>query len=375
MNETRRNLLVGLFMIVGLGVLATLLVLFGERPSWLGGAEWKLKIIFTEAETVAEGMQINLSGVQVGRVGQVEFVDSQRPHLGLEVVGLIKDKYTVPRGSEAHLFAGPLGLGRGRIDIVSPHVETPPLPKKGASIPGEMANPFEGLIPETLMFSVEKSVQQIGNLAERATPLADDLHNLFEMRTVEQVDEDPVARARGFTANIYTVVQRLDHTLKHVIDVLGDPEVQSAVRDGIQDLRQAAADAREMIATLRDTSAQVQEDLDRLADRLDSGLADANEGINEIREILIPALDELSKAAENLNRASRPLADGEGTLGMLIHDARLYEAMLLSMKRITDAVDKIRRLLDRWEKQGYIEHKVHDAVGPFDAKLKEPIPQ
>lgn len=376
MNETRRNLLVGMFMIVGLGVLATLLVLFGERPSWLGGAEWELTIAFKkEVEGVSGGTQINLSGVQVGRVDRVEFTDPKRPYLGLRVIGLIKDEYSIPRQSTARVYAGLLGLGRGRIDIIAPEVETPPLVRQEARIDGEMGNPFEGLIPETLMFSVEKAVRQIGDLAERATPLADDLRNLFEMRTVEEVDEDPVARARRITANVYTVVQRFDDTLKHFNNVLGDPEVQSAFRNGIQDLRQAAEDAREMIATLRDTAVQVREDLDRIGGRVDSGLADANEGINEIRERLIPALDSTAKLAENLNRASRALAQGEGTVGMLLHDARLYEAMLLSVERVTDAVDRIRRILDRWEKQGYIELKAHEAVGPFPTKVKKPIPK
>ncbi|MHC4092997.1 MAG: hypothetical protein ACYSVY_22440, partial [Planctomycetota bacterium] len=156
-------------------------------------------------------------------------------------------------------------------------------------------------------------------------------------------------------------------------DVLGDKDVKSKLRDGIENLHQMTEDGRTMMATLRETATQVQEDLDRIAARVDSGLADANAGINELRALLIPALDEMGKLAENLNRASRALAQGEGTVGMLLHDARLYEAMLLSMQRITDAVDKIRRLVERWEKQGYSEHKIHEAVGPFDAKVKKPI--
>ncbi|MHC4234207.1 MAG: MlaD family protein [Planctomycetota bacterium] len=372
MTEARRNLLVGLFMIAGLVVLGTLLVLFGERPSWLGGAEWELTIEFDEVEGVSEGMDITLSGVQVGRVGRVEFSEPARPYLGVVVVGLIRARYSIPEGATARVYAGPLGLGRGHIDIVSPPIETSPLPTEGASIDGEMGNLFEDLIPDTLLFSIEKSARQIGDLAAATTPLADDLHQLFEKRTVKEVD-DPLAEAQSITATVYTVVERFDNTLRHVNDVLGDKDVKSKLRDGIENLHQMTEDGRTMMATLRETATQVQEDLDRIAARVDSGLADANAGINELRALLIPALDEMGKLAENLNRASRSLAQGEGTVGMLLHDARLYEAMLLSMQRITDAVDKIRRLVERWEKQGYSEHKIHEAVGPFDAKVKKPI--
>jgi len=76
----------------------------------------------------------------------------------------------------------------------------------------------------------------------------------------------------------------------------------------------------------------------------------------------------------NLDKASQALAEGEGTVGMLLHDPRLYEAALLSIERITDALDRVRRILDRWEHQGYIEFKAHQAVGPLDVKGKKPIP-
>ncbi|MCP4251374.1 MAG: MCE family protein [bacterium] len=374
MEDSRRNFWVGIFMLSGLGALATLTVLFGERPSWLGGAEWELRITFTEVEGVSEGMEITMSGVQVGRVGRVEFANAELPQAGVEVIGLIKERYSIPEGTEAKVYAGPLGIGRGRIELVVEGVKDQMLPKTDASIEGRMGSPFEDLVPDSLMFTVEKTARQIGDLAAEATPLADDLHLLFEMRTVEQVDSD-LAEIRKITANVYTVVQRFDKTLKHFNDVLGDPEVKSAVKEAIENFRQMTEDGRLALETIRDTATQVQEDLDRLADRLDKGLVDANTGINEIRESLIPAVENLAEVAVNLNRATQPLAEGQGTVGMMLHDPRLYEELLLTAKRITDAVDHVRRILDKWEKQGYMEFLAHEAVGPFPYKGRKAIPE
>ena len=222
------------------------------------------------------------------------------------------------------------------------------------------------------MFSLEEAVKDIGQLAERATPLADDLHNLFETRTVEQVDVEPIEEAERLTANLYTVVQRADHTLKHVNEVLGDPEVKRKAIQAIDDFGAAAASAREAMATLQSTSVQLQEDLDRLAGRLDDGLASANAGIGEIRAELIPALDRLAKVTENLDRATQALSSGDGTIGLLLHDARLYEALLLSAQRISEAVDRLKWLFDKFEKQGYIELEVRKGVGgilPYRGKI------
>lgn len=373
MSESKRNMLVGLFMLAGLAVLGTLLVLFGETPAWLGGAEYEVTINFREVEGVAEGMPIFLNGVQVGRVGRLEFSDPQRPDLGVEVVALIKDKYFIPSGAVGRVYANVFGLGRGHIEIIAPPIETEPLDREFAAILGEMGNPFEDLIPEDLMFSIDKTVRQIGNLFETFTPVGDDLHELFQVRPIREVD-DPVAEARGIIANLYTVVQRFDRTLKHFNDVLGKPEVKSAIVQAIENVEELTAEGKETFALLRETAAEVQQDLDHIADALDALVADTNTGVNDVRTRLIPALENVSKVADSLNHAARDLAEGEGTAGLILRDARLYEAMLLSVERITDAVDKLRRLAAKFEDQGYVEFKAHEAVGPFPYHGKKPIP-
>jgi len=373
-REAKRNVLVGIFMIGGLGVLGTLMVLFGEQPAWLGGAEYRLTIDFRKLEGVSEGMEIYLNGLQVGRVGSLEFSDPERPDLGVKVVGLIKDKYYIPSGARAVVYPSLLGIGRGHIELVVPPIETEPLDREFAAIVGEVGSPFEDLFPDTLLFSVEKSVQQIGNLAEAATPVATDLHHLFEKRTVADVDQ-AVAEAAQITATLYTVVERFDHTLRHVNEVLGDPATKSAVREAIENFRQASEDGRVMMANLRGTSEHLDEDLDHLSGLLENGLTDAHTGINEIRQRLLPTLDTLAKLAENLNRVALDLAEGQGTAGLFLRDPRLYEALLLSAERITDAVDTIRRIADRFEKQGFIDLKVQDAVGPLPARTRREIPK
>ncbi|HUU85793.1 MAG TPA: MlaD family protein [Phycisphaerae bacterium] len=373
MSEYKRNLMVGVFMLAGLAVLGGLLVLFGETPSWLGGAEYELTISFHEVEGVSQGMPVFLNGLQVGRVGQLAFADARHPGMGVQVTALIKDTYFIPRGSTGRVFANVFGLGRGHIEIIGPDVETQPLDPKSAEILGEMGNPFEGLVPEDLMFSLDKTVQHMGNLFEAARPVADDLHELFRIRRINEVD-DPMAEAQKITANLFTVVQRLDRTLKHFNEVLGDPKVKSAIVQAIENVESMTADGRETFASLRETAARVQQDLTQVGTELNSLVGDANTGINEIRAHLIPALETMSKVAENLNSASRDLSEGQGTAGMILRDPRLYEAMLLSVQRITDAVDKLRRLLEKFEQQGYIEFKAHEAVGPFSHQGKKPIP-
>ena len=154
----------------------------------------------------------------------------------------------------------------------------------------------------------------------------------------------------------------------------GDAETQSALKRSIENFEQMTLDGRDAFAVLRRTAGRLETDLEQLANRLESGLVDANTGINEIRNRLVPTLDLLAQVMGDFSKVSHDLAEGEGTAGMFLRDARLYESMVLSMQRLTDAVDIIRRILDRFEQQGYIEFKAHQAIGPVPYQGTRDIP-
>ena len=86
-----------------------------------------------------------------------------------------------------------------------------------------------------------------------------------------------------------------------------------------------------------------------------------------------PLLDNSAELTANLNQVARHLSEGEGPAGLLLRDARLYESLLLSIERITDFVDTLRRLAAKFERQGYVELKAHSALGPV--KTTKPIPE
>jgi phospholipid/cholesterol/gamma-HCH transport system substrate-binding protein len=369
MKEQRRNILVGIFMVGGLAVMGLLMVMFGEAPEWLGGAEWPLEIHVTRLQGAPEGTPVNLNGVQIGRVGRLEFDDPARPDLGVSVVVLLKDKYAVPSGAYAVIYEPVLGVGRGRIEIiVPPEGAGPPLAHEKARIRGDMGSMIHDIVPETMLSSVELAVRQIGNFAEGLTPVANDLHEIFKKTPMELVD-DPV-QARRMTANLYTVIQRFDRTLKHFNDVLGDPNVKSGLLESVENVRRMTEDGRVALADFRETTAGLRESSVRITTKLEAGIDDTTLQVNRLSGKAMPVLDNLAAATANLNRASLSMAEGEGTLGKLLRDDRLYEKLVLFTDRITELVDTVRRIADKTERQGYVDVKAQTPVGPVFTKQK-----
>lgn len=359
MKEASRNALVGLFVLGSLASLAALMVMFGEKPSWLGGQQWELKITdLREIRGINEGTPVLLNGVEIGRVARLEFKDVDRPGKGVVVICSIKERYSVPKRSRAKLFGATLGLGGGSIHIVvEPTADMEALPKDAAIIEGEPASLFNEIITKEFTDSIERTVDHIGNLAAAATPVAENLDRLLKQRTIAEVSQPGAAQA-GVVSNLSTLVERLDVLVADVDSVLGDEHVQADVKAAVRDLK----DATEHIKHTAET-------WNRESVRLSTNL---NDGIDRTEANLDRSFDKLSSVLQNLDDSTKRLsvvmegvAKGEGTLGLLARDPRLYEEGVLALQRLADLIESIRRITGKVERDGYFTVGQTTAVGTF----------
>ncbi len=370
MDELRRNTIVGLFMVVALVSLALLMSSFGELPAFLGGGEYEVNILVKDPVGIGEGTEILLSGVLIGRVKSVHFKDPAHLDQGVLVVGAISEEYVIPQSAWAEIKPKSLGIGRGEVNIRVAEGDYKPLPE-GEEIPGVVGSPWGGMIPETLLESVERSVAQFGNFAEALTPVANDLHVLFERHTVESVD-NPVDEARRLTANLSTVIERFDQSLKTFNETFGDPEVKAGWLELFANVKQMSIDGREALENIRSTTADLRVDLKRISTKLESGIDDTNQHIEAIAAEARPMLEHSAKLAASLLRLSYALEEGEGTVGRILKDPKLYESMLLTSQRLTDLIDTLQRMFTKFERDGAIGINAATAIGPIRKNIAIP---
>jgi ABC-type transporter Mla subunit MlaD len=360
-----------LFTFASLVELGILMVWFGETPSWIARGEWTLRITgVTELSGVSEGTPVNLSGVQIGRVKALEFVNPERPDLGVVIVARIKQQYTVPQGAIAKVYGTALGFGTGHVDIVvEPGVRAEMIDKDFAEIRGEMHNIIRELLTKELVDSLERTITHFGDLAAAAKPVAENLSRLLEERTVAQVTE-PDAAKRGLTPNISTVVERLDALAAHINEVLGDENLQADVRSAVGDLKDAAEE-------LRDTVALWKTESQKVADNLNAGIDNTELNLDESFAKLNQVLENLDDATKSMSRLLYQVAEGQGTAGLLARDERLYEAAVLSLERLSELIGTLQRITTKIEQDGHITIGKDTPVGTFtkDFPLAEPAPK
>jgi len=361
-QDIRRNTMIGAFVIVGLAALSWLMTSFGEMPAFLGGNEYEIRIAVKQPSGIGQGAPINLSGVQVGRVKELRFKDREHLDSGVLIIGAIDDEFKIPNTATAMVHPAGLGLGRGYIDIQVVEGEKAPALRPGEEISGIMTDYFEGVIPPALLSTFGRTVTRFGDFLEEITPVADDLHDLLDKHTVTDVDRE-ATDLRHLAANVYTVVQRFDTTLKTFNATFGDPEMRQGVLDMIANVRQMSVDGKEAFANIRTTSVDLKASLDRIAAQIETGIKNTNAHLDQISLDIQPVLHNAAKLAALLVEITQSIEHGEGTAGRLINDPRLYESLLLTSQRLTDLVDTIQRLMATFERNGQI--KLDVPIGLF----------
>jgi len=366
MEETRRNVLVGVFVLVGLSALAALIVLFGRGPTWLvRGGSYPIHVRFDEVSGIRPGTLVTAKGITIGRVDRVAL---QRPaeapmpppevppspdgaefligrEVGVDVVLAIEREYRLPMGSTARTTEPVLGQGRPPIEIMPGPVGADPLPA-GASIDGTVRKAIDTIFPPGVVTTFQTAARQIGDAAEALTPVLAELEGLIEARSPSDVD-----RPGGPEGNLASALTRLDASLKHFNDVLGDADVKSQVRESVASIHEMSEKGKQVMADLEVAASQAREvmtDVRQFIAKADTTLENVDSSVHDLSQATLANLDKVDRLLDHLSTVARQVSEGEGNIGQLIMDNRLYESMVLTAERLSLAVEEFRALIAEW---------------------------
>ena len=328
MKQSRESFWVGLFVLAGLAALCVLIVLFGQAGFWTVKADaYVLDIHFERATGIRQGTIVTVGGIVVVAFDDLDF----RLHEG-----------TRAKTSEP-------GLGEGRPPIVIiPGDPDGLVLASGSPIPGEISSAVESLFPKEIVANFDKTATQIGEAAAALTPVLGDVHEILRTRDAADVDQPG-----GPPGNLATVVQRIDAAFKHWNDVLGDPEVKSKLRTSVENFHTMTEDGKIMMAEMKTAAGDAQaaaaeaksliKQTSDAVTRIDGHVESVARALTDDLEIASSLLTRLHSVVEKIDR-------GEGTMGLLLADNRLYESLLLTFRRLAETTEEFRLLIKEWQK-------------------------
>lgn len=302
MLQKKRNIAVGIFVLIALASLVWLIFIFGDLPVVISKARsYEIYVQFPRAPGLQPNTPVQFCGYQIGRVVTVEppavFKDAEtgKSYYQVRAVFAIQKKYRdIPSNVKIVLMRR--GLGSSYIEIL--HDPDKPV-----------AEPKDPNRPETA-FLVN------GMLMEGTTGTASEF---FPEETQAKLDE---------------LVTSLNKLAKSADEIIGNKENQQNLRQTLANLREMSKEATDALRDFQTLSVSGKENLDRVSDSL------------------VNTSDQLAEAARQMQLILEKANRGEGSAGKFINDARLYENLMDTTEELNSTLGQFKELMVKWKKDG-----------------------
>jgi len=351
MKDDKRNIMVAIFVLVGLSGLGWMIFQFGDLPTWIRRYDaQKIIVYFPEAPGIQENSSVLFRGYPVGRVIEIKppmlLSDLEKPELKyyqVAVVVAISTDYQIPRNTRPKIYHR--GLGGSFMEFVL----------EEEMVSGELladGDQLKGVVSEASEFINEKTQNKLDQLIASLMLLSDNLQGQLTSLAPEVVDR---ADPNLIQPNVTTAVIRMDRALKNLNTIVGDKQTQQNFKKILADFVSLSDDIRKAVRSTQKFTEDASKLLDRTAQTITNveGMADGlYETFQATGAKMQDTADVLSQCLNRLDHILARVASGEGSAGKVLNDARLYEALTDASENLTLALTEFRELIAKWSEKG-----------------------
>ena len=301
-RDKKNELLVGLFLTVGLVMISLLILQFGSVRDLFKGSYF-ISVSFPNASGLKEASPAVLAGKRIGKV-------KNKPRHNATYTGVIIDLEIfkgekIPAGSTFTITTAGL-MGDAFVDIVPPKVITEEFISETLTeiIPGKEASGLSDL---------QSAAERIGK--QVSSVLQDDLKPaLGEIKeAMTKVNKD--ALSKETIDKFKNAMTKLDTTLTRVDEKLLNEENSKNLKEAIAELKDASTSFKNASKSIEDSSKK----LSPLIDKLNAPI----EKMDKVMTTADDAMKSIKTAADSFSVAAKNITNGKGLLGALINDAQM----------------------------------------------------
>ncbi len=320
--QRRRDVIVGLFVIVGLAALGWMILKFGDLPTAVSRIRsFEVYVRFPSAPGVQTDTPVRFCGYQIGRVTHVMAPavlpdnSGRRYHQTRCVLSINKQYVDIPSNVQAKLMTR--GLGSSYIELA---VDPNKLP----------APPMDPNRPETRF--LVKGIELQGSSGVTS--------EFFPEESQKKLDR-LIGSINIFVANAN--------------DIIGDPDNKRNIRTTLANITDASRNFSvamdEATKTMEDARKTIEE-FRRLATAGGETLKSVDGKTERLVVSLVNTSAEIGQAMAQLRLAMEKVNTGDGTAGKLINDARLYESLVETTFEMNVLLKDLKQLIDKVSEKG-----------------------
>jgi phospholipid/cholesterol/gamma-HCH transport system substrate-binding protein len=304
--QRKRDIIVGIFVVVGICALVWLIVKFGDLPTVVSRfGSFPVYVQFPKAPGIQEDTPVNFCGYQIGRVTDVmaprllKDLNTGLVYHQTKIVLSIDKKYAnIPSNVEVKLMRRGLGSSYIELTVDPTTLPAPPIDPnrletrflyKGIEMQGSTGLTSE-FFPKESQEKLNRLVDGFSQLVESANEIVGDVNNQENLREA--------------LANLPETTKQAEATLKEFQEL-------AAVATGT--LKSADAHVETLVLAMVDTS------------------------------------EELSKTMSGLRVVLEKANSGDGTVGRLLNDGKMYEKLVENAQQMRKVMEEIESLVKEIE--------------------------
>lgn len=313
MSAYQRNVLVGIVVLVGLGMLGWMVLQFANKAAtFFLTSGTRITLTAPRAEGIADGSPVTYRGVNVGRVTGVRRV-------------LTDDREDV---------------------VIDALIDAdPPLP---ANLHGRIKQ--TSLLGGSAMVALE--------VDESAATRPGASKNIGFLGSGANLQADFVPDVTSLTDSVQTLSASAHEMIASINKIVGDPKVSDDIRAALSNARQTLENANKVSARLD----KLGESFEKTADsaqttmgEVQTTVKDARGEIKRMSDNLNQRLGQIAESLQRIQSVTQKLDQGQGTAGKLVNDPKLYDALTDTAAELKLTVKDLRRLIQQWEQEGIIK--------------------
>lgn len=330
MRGLSTELKVGLFAV-------TVIALLAFMTFKVGGLDWMKKegdIFYINFKNIAgldEKTKVKIAGVDAGVIEKIELKEGE----ARLTVRLKKDTRLFSDASASVKATGL--LGDKYLEIKTGTVK--PTLKRGDTIENV-----------TEIVDIDDMVRKLANVSEKISTLATSLNEALGTEDSKRSLRESISNLSDITANLNETITVNDRKMR---DVLDNIKSLTASLNEVIDKNKEPFTAT--VGNLREFSAQLKNEGPDLIANLNKATKELKGMVEENRPTIKSTVDSLNNITDKIDR-------GEGTLGKLVKDERLYE----NINKAAEGVDRTIGAIERF--RTFITFQAEYLTKPRDGK-------
>lgn len=311
MKKISTELKVGLFAILVVSILAFMTFKIGDID-WMKKEGYVVNVYFKNIAGLDEKTKVKVAGVNAGVIEKIELDKG-------------KAKLTVRMDSDVNLYSDASASIKAAGLLGDKYLEIKTGTQKPLLTNGDMLKNVIEIV------DLDDLTRNLTAVSENINTLAQSLNESFATEEGKDAIKQAILNLKDITVSMKETIAVNDQKLRTTLDNINNlaSSVNELVEKNSEKVTSAVSNIKDFSETLKEDGPQFVESLNKAA--------------NDLRAMVEENRPTIKSATDSIDNIAKKIEKGEGSLGKLIKDDRLYESINKAAEGIDRTIGAVER--------------------------------